>query len=190
MGAPDYVSCAAGVRIWRVAPNLLAQLGGLLWAPNVKEPWPTGEECMAGCSVSPDHAPPHEECTCGIYAFYSPELAKEGGYWPKAGAPLFNRLVAGVIGAAGEIVLHESGLLAARATVEAIFTDGAPDVELPLTHQIEGGRITESKRRMSREVIADAYGVPVIDSRDYEAFCAKRGLIVFGTEDLEEPGDR
>lgn len=63
---------------------------------------------------------------------------------------------------------YEHGLLAARATVEAIFTDGAADAQLPL----------------ARKEIATAYGAEVIDSSDYEAFCAERGLIVFGPEDL------
>jgi hypothetical protein len=37
---------------------------------------------------------------------------------------------------------------------------------------------------MSRAVIAEAYGVPVIDSEAFEAFCEERGLIVFAPEDL------
>jgi hypothetical protein len=166
--APDYLSRVAGVRSWRVAPNLWAQLGGLLWAPNVKEPWPVGEEYVATCPGDPDHASPAEGCSCGIYAFYTPDLADEGSYWPGEGVPLYNRIVAGVVGAAGEVVLHEHGLLAARATVEAIFTDGAADAQLPL----------------ARKEIATAYGAEVIDSSDYEAFCAERGLIVFGPEGL------
>jgi hypothetical protein len=170
--APDYLNRVAGVRIWRVAPTLWAQLGGLLWAPAVKEPWPTGEEHVATCSGHPDHVPPAEGCSCGIYAFYDPQQAFAADYWPKEHEPFinlpFSRLVAGVVGVAGEIVLHDHGLLAARARVEAIFTDGAPDEDLP----------------MPRQVIADAYDVPVIDSEDYHDFCAELGLIVFGAEDL------
>ena len=168
MEVPDYVSRGAGVRIWRVAPNLWAQLGGLLWAPGMKEPWPTGEEYVATCSGSPDHVPPQEGCTCGIYTFYTPQLAVKGGYWPDPGAALYNRLVAGVVGVAGDVALHEHGLQANRAVIEAIFTDGAPDAELPIP----------------RLELASAYGAEVIDSEDYEAFCAERGLIVFGPEDL------
>jgi hypothetical protein len=170
MEIPDYVSPGAGVRIWRVAPNLWAQLGGLLWAPGMKEPWPggVGEEYHASCSRCPDHVPPHEGCGCGIYAFYTPELALVGGYWPREGAPLFNRLVAGVVGVAGDVALHEHGLKANRATVEAIFTAGARDWELPIP----------------RSELASAYGAKVIDSEDYEAFCNERGLIAFGPEHL------
>jgi hypothetical protein len=166
--APDYVDPVAGVRIWRVAPNLWAQLGGLLWAPSVKEPWPVGEEYVATCSSHPDHAPPQDGCTCGIYGYYSPELALQGGYWPQEGAPLYNRLVCGVVGATGEILLHGYGLLASKVKVEAIFTDGAPDAELPIP----------------RQEIADAYDAALIDSTDYEAFCNERGLITFSPDDF------
>lgn len=166
--APDYISRVAGVRIWRVAPNLWSQLGGLLWAPSMKEPWPTGEEYVATCSTDPDHTPPAEGCRCGIYAFYNPKLADEGGYWPNPYAPLFNRLVCGVVGAAGDVVLHQHGLLAERATVEALFTDGAPDADLPIP----------------RLEIAEAYGAELIYSQDYEAFCVGRGLKVFSPDDL------
>ncbi len=167
---PDYINRAAGVRIWRVAPNLWAQLGGLLWAPGMKEPWPTGEkEYVASCTAFPDHTPPQEGCGCGIYAFYTPQLAAEGGYWPQACDALYNRLVAGVVGVAGEVALHEHGLKANRASIEAIFADGADDAELPIP----------------RQELAAAYGAEVVDGGDYEAFCAERGLIVFGPEDLD-----
>jgi hypothetical protein len=105
---------------------------------------------------------------CGIYAFYNPTLADKGCYWPNAHAPLFNRLLAGVVGAAGDVVLHEYGLLAERVRVEAIFVDGAPDPELPIP----------------RAEIAKAYNADLIYARDYEAFCEARGLIVFDPDDL------
>jgi hypothetical protein len=166
--APDYLNRVAGVRIWRVAPNLWAQLGGLLWAPSVKEPWPTGEEHEAVCTHNPDHAPPEDGCMCGIYAFYTPDLAVTGGYWPVPWERYFTRLVAGVVGAAGDIELCEHGMRASRASVEAIFTFGAPDEELPIP----------------RAEIAQGYGAAVIDARDYEAFCAERGLVVINPDDL------
>jgi len=168
--APDYINRGAGVRIWRVAPTLWAQLGGLLWAPGMKEPWPTTEkEHVASCQANPDHTPPAEGCDCGLYAFYNPRLAEEGGYWTYEASPLYNRVVAGVIGVAGDIELQEHGMKAERATIEAIFTTGADDDELPIP----------------RAELAEAYGAEVKDSSDYEAFCAERGLIVFGPEDLD-----
>ena len=160
--APDYINRVAGVRIWRVAPNLWAQLGGLLWAPGMKEPWASGEEYHASCPGHPDHVPPDPGCCCGIYAFYNAALAKEGGYWPGIGGGPYNRVAAGVVGAAGDVELHDHGMKAERATVEAIFTDGVPDEELPIP----------------RQEIASAYGAEVVDSADFEEFCDARALVV------------
>jgi hypothetical protein len=168
VGTPDYINRIAGVRTWLVAPNLWAQLGGLLWAPMMRDPWTTGEEYAATCTGHPDHTPPEDGCGCGIYAFLDPTLARRMGYWTERGAGPSNRIVAGVIGAAGKVSLTDRGLLAACATVEAIFTDGAPDDELPIP----------------RAEIAQAYGADVIDTADYEEFCAERGLILFGPDDL------
>jgi len=168
MEAPDYINRVAAVRSWRVAPNLWAQLGGLLWAPGMRQPWPTGEEYYASCPGNPDHVPPAPGCGCGIYAFYSPALAEEGGYWPGAGGGPYNRVVAGVVGAAGDVELHEVGLKAGSVIVEAIFAAGVADAELPIP----------------RAEIAAAYGTEVIDADDYEAFCTERGLVVIGPGDL------
>lgn len=165
--APDYIHRVAGVRSWRLAPNLLAQLGGLLWAPGMREPWPTGEEFVATCEADPDHEPPEEGCACGIYAFYNPALAQKGGYWPVPGYRLYNRLLSGVIGVAGGVLLHERGFTAGRATVEAIFTDGADDAELPIP----------------RAEIAHAYGASLISSDEFAAFCQERGLIAFDPDE-------
>jgi hypothetical protein len=165
--APDLIRPVAGVRVWRIAPTLWWQLGGLLWSPSMKEPWPTGEVYRASCRL--DHEPGSEGCACGVYAYFSPELARRGDYWPKT-----NREIAGVIGAAGEVDLWSKGMRAGRATVEAIFTAGYPDEELPL----------------SRQEIADAYPsadggtAEVIDEADYHAFCEERGFIVYSPEDF------
>jgi hypothetical protein len=169
--APDYINRVAGVRMWRVAPNLWAQLGGLLWAPSVREPWPTGEEYIATCQMVPDHSPPAEGCACGVYAFYTPAFALGAGYLPQPHFPNYNGLVAGVVGAAGEVELAEWGWRAARVSVEAIFTAGAPDDDLP----------------MPRQIIADAYSAEVISlggftAGEYEAFCEERGLTVLGRQ--------
>jgi hypothetical protein len=151
-----------------VAPTLWAQLGGLLWAPAVQEPWPTGEEYYASCAAAPDHVP-GENCSCGVYAFYTPGMAKTGGCWvPVPGQLLYNRIVAGVIGAAGDIELGEYGMRAERATVEALFANGAAEQDLPFP----------------RSEIAHVYGAEVIGAGEYEEFCRWRGLVVIDPADL------
>jgi hypothetical protein len=168
-GAPDYIQPVVGVRIWRVAPNLLSQHMGLLWGPGAREPWPTGRGHKATCE-DPDHDPPEDGCGCGLYAFYTPQLAASGRYWPTPeDGWLYNRLVAGVMGASGNIALHEWGFKAEKGRVAALFTAGAADEELPLP----------------REIIADAYGVPLIETEDYFGFCGREGLMVFSPEDLD-----
>jgi hypothetical protein len=153
-GPPDFTDPIAGVRIWRVAPTLWWQMGGLLWSPAMREPWPTGEVYRAACRM--DHAPGSAGCGCGVYSFYTPELAKGGSYWPTS-----DREIAGVIGASGEVDLSSVGMRSGSATIEAIFTAGAPDSELPL----------------SRQEIADGYGAEVIDPEDFEEFCDRRALV-------------
>jgi hypothetical protein len=170
--APDYIQPVAGVRIWRVAPNLLSQHMGLLWGPGVREPWPTGKEMVASCDDEYcEHEPPRDDCGCGLYAFYDVTGAIAGDYWPKAHRPFFDRLVAGVLAGTGDVVLHEWGFRAERGRVAAIFgaaelggnIHGAPDKELPLP----------------REIIADAYGAELIAVPDYQDFCERQGFVTF-----------
>jgi hypothetical protein len=171
MKAPDYTNELAGVRIWRVAPNLWAQLGGLLWAPSVREPWSTGEKYEATCNTCPDHRPPHEGCMCGLYAFLDPMQAQWGGYWPHPQDELYTRLVAGVVAASGEIELCEWGFRAQYGRVVAIFENGADDDELPIP----------------RGVIAEAYDAEVIDLFEFDDFCERAGLLNFRTDGLPPP---
>jgi hypothetical protein len=183
--APDYINRVAGVRVWRVAPNLWANLGGILWAPNVKEPWPNGEEYEARCEGDPDHKPPAEKCMCGVYGFYNPNLAiaatmsGEGEYWPVPWQRHYSRLVAGVIGGGGDIELCEYGFRSELARVEAIFTDGAPDEDFPCPW-----RTIDESLPLARPMIAEIYGIPLISASDYEDFCAEAGLMVIDPSTL------
>jgi hypothetical protein len=141
-------------------------MGGLLWAHAILEPWPTGKEYEATCVAEPDvedHVPPAPGCSCGVWAFFDPSLLAASGYGVED-----PRHVSGVVGAAGEIELAEIGWRAQRATVEAIFVDGAPDERLPIT----------------RQEIAEAYVVPIIRRDEYEAYCEARDLIVFSPDDI------
>jgi hypothetical protein len=161
--APDYVGRVAGARNWRVATTLWAKMGGLLWAHAILEPWPTGKEYEAACVGVPNHAPPAAGCSCGVWAFFNPELLATSGYGVED-----PRHVSGVVGAAGDVELAERGWRAQRATVEAIFADGVSDEMLPVT----------------RQEIADAYDIPIIRRNDYDAFCEARGLIIFSPDDV------
>src|SRR5215211_5613535 len=164
--APDYVGRVAGARTWRVATTLWARMGGLLWAHNILEPWPTAREYEATCVGNvgnPDHVPPVAECSCGIWAFLNPSLLTTSGYGLED-----PRHVSGVVSAAGWVEVAEFGWRAQHASVEAIFAEGSADEMLPVT----------------RVEIAEAYGIPIIRRDDYGAFCETRGLIVFSPDDV------
>jgi hypothetical protein len=132
----------------------------------MKEPWATGEEYYPQCPAHPDEPPPGEDCSCGIYCHYTPGDARASAYWPLEGAPLYDRQVVGVIGCAGDLELGDIGMRAGRATVEAIFTAGAPDRDLPIP----------------RADIAAGYDAEVIAVEDFADFCGRRNLIIV-TED-------
>jgi hypothetical protein len=102
--APDYVGRVAGARNWRVATTLWARMGGLLWAHAILEPWPTGKEYEATCVGVPDHVPPAADCSCGVWAFFNPELLTTSGYGVED-----PRHVSGIVGAAGDVELAERG---------------------------------------------------------------------------------
>jgi hypothetical protein len=76
-------------------------------------PWDPGLE-RAVCAKGLDHAPPHADCTCGLYAMYRP-----GSGTVSLGA------ANAVISARGRCVLGDRGFRAASARIEA--------VALPLT---------------------------------------------------------
>jgi hypothetical protein len=177
-GAPDFTHRIAGVRAWRVAPNLAARLGGLLWSANMLTAWRSHQELVANCS-SYAHTPPQENCGCGVNAFYRPE----GGlaYLPDTpGDPTF--YVTGVVSGAGEVVLFEEGWRAARGKVEAIF-DGPDLHRLPrFSDGEELGRGVP--KRISLEMIAEAYDAQIIAPADYEAFCLENGLMVIDPDTL------
>ena len=156
--APDHIGRVAGCRVWRIAPTLWARMGGLLWATWMREPWQNGKEHEAICPPRGCPNPPLKECTCGIYAFSDESGMDRQNPIGKVGGFWH---VGGVIGASGRILPALYGFRAAKAKVMAIFNDDFPT---------------------DKEEIAHAYGVPIIDRRDYDAFCAEAGLLRLGQD--------
>jgi hypothetical protein len=148
---PDYVGRMAGVRSWKIAPTLWAQMGGWLWSAANLGPWPDGEENVAVCEV--DHPVPAKGCSCGLYAFYTP-----AGRLPYAAtARTTVGSISGVIGTAGRIIPGDLAYRAERAKVLALFED-------PLDTPKE-------------EISAAHGGIPIIRVADFEDFCDWYGLI-------------
>jgi hypothetical protein len=154
-GAPDYVGLVAGARAWRLANTMWARMGGYLWSWSMLDCWRKGEEWKpAECKQG--HRIPGDDCKCGIWAFFDPELLL--AEWPgrRAGDEP-SELVSGVIGAGGNIVVHELGFRAQYAKVLAVFDD--EETIIPL------------------DEIADKHGCSVILRTDFDAFCAEKRLV-------------
>jgi hypothetical protein len=113
--APDLIEPVVAFRCWRVID------GGLrsVYLPTF---W-TGRQMTAGClcEESPDadaprsaaegHGVPDRGCTCGIYAYYEPDLN-----FPKVD----HQGVAGIVSLWGSIEVHDEGMRAEHARIEAL----------------------------------------------------------------------
>jgi hypothetical protein len=119
--------------------------------------WRTGEEWKeAECRHG--HRIPGDQCRCGIWAFFDVETMKnELGPVFVPGVPGEPyEYVSGIIGAGGDVVVHELGFRAQYAKVLAIFEDPSPT---------------------PKREIAESYRCPVVAPEDYDAFCAEHDLI-------------
>jgi hypothetical protein len=112
--APDLIEPIVAFRSWRVVEDELRSV-------YLPEAW-TGREMSARClhhlapdadglRVPVDHAAPDRGCTCGIYAYYSPDLN-----FPTVD----HQGVAGIVSVWGAIEVHEAGMRAERARIEAL----------------------------------------------------------------------
>jgi hypothetical protein len=113
--APDLIEAVVAFRSWRLVDEGLRSV----YLPTL---W-TEREMKATClcldapdedaprSAAPGHAAPDRGCTCGIYAYYEPDL----------NFPTIDyRGVAGIVSLWGTIELHEEGMRAEQARVEAL----------------------------------------------------------------------
>jgi hypothetical protein len=151
---PDYLGLAAGVRTWRVANTMWARMGGWLWSWSMLDCWRKGEEWKeAECRFG--HRIPGDDCMCGIWAFFDVKtMESELGSMSVPGERY--EYVGGIIGAGGDIVVHELGFRAQYAKVLAIFEDAWPT---------------------PKREIAESYNCPIVAPADYDAFCAEHDLI-------------
>jgi hypothetical protein len=113
--APDLIEPIVAFRSWRVVDGRLRSVYlPVFW---------TEREMTASClcSESPDadaprtaapgHAVPDRGCTCGIYAYYTPDLN-----FPTVD----HRGVAGIVSLWGAIEVHDEGMRAEHARLEAL----------------------------------------------------------------------
>ena len=113
--APDLIEPIVAFRSWRV-------VDGRLRSVHLPEFW-TQRDMTARClyADAPDadapraaaarHASPDRGCTCGIYAYYEPDLN-----FPTVD----HRGVAGIVSVWGAVEVHDEGMRAEHARVEAL----------------------------------------------------------------------
>ncbi|HEX3690928.1 MAG TPA: hypothetical protein VHV28_14605 [Solirubrobacteraceae bacterium] len=114
--APDLITAVIGFRQWRVC-------GDELWSVRATERWRRGVH-TAHC-LTHAHDAPATDCTCGIYALYSPP--------PRGASALTPDLVGGAVALWGQIELHAHGMRAQHAMVVALalpFSRGAKRVRI------------------------------------------------------------
>jgi hypothetical protein len=152
--APDLIEAVVAFRSWRVVDEGLRSVYlPVLW---------TEREMKATClcdespdpdaprSAPPGHGAPDRGCTCGIYAYYEPDL----------NLPMVDhRGVAGIVSLWGTIELHEDGMRAEQARVEALALYSRWS-----TRQIEAVR-----------EVAGTLGVDLVDLDDIRAEAERYG---------------
>ena len=104
--APDLIRAVIGFRQWRLR-------GSGLWSLRADDRWERGVH-TAYCQSEPGHdePAPHNGCTCGIYAWYSPP--------PRTASVWTSDLVAGAIAAWGQVEAHAHGMRVEHAMVVAL----------------------------------------------------------------------
>jgi hypothetical protein len=149
---PDLLDPVHAFRDWRITPDgLTSPRTGVLWPGPV-----LAAEChprTAESLIRPPHRAPGRDCSCGIHGYFRP------GYET---SKIDYRGVTGIIKVWGEVELHEEGVRAQFARVEAL------------------GVYARWTRRQKAAVddVAGELGVDVLDLHDLEEAAARYATAV------------
>lgn len=152
--APDLAAAVVAFRSWRVE-------GSRLRSPFIPCRW-QDRTMHAACFdanrrltrgvgwLSEPHDSPHEDCQCGIYAYYTPGPRSWFGeaYWCE-----------GVVSAWGRVVVHGDGFRAEHARVEALAVP-------PGLERFGAGQV---------HAAAEGLGIPVVAHGELETFAERVG---------------
>jgi hypothetical protein len=112
---PDLIEPVVAFRSWRVVDDALRSVYlPVFWtAKEVRATCMSAESPDAGAphAAAPGHSAPDRGCTCGVYAYYEPD---------KNFPTVDYRGVIGIVSLWGTIELHEDGMRAEHARVEAL----------------------------------------------------------------------
>lgn len=141
--APDLLAPVHAFRDWRISPDgLTSPRTGTVWTDRVMTAQcrPRSAETL----IAPPHQSPGESCTCGIHAYF--RASRETSRVDFSG-------VTGIVSVWGHVAVHEAGLRAEHARVEALSVYA---------------RWTRRQKAVVTELAADL-GVDVVDLADLEA---------------------
>jgi hypothetical protein len=112
--APDLISPVFAFRDWRVdAEGLRSPRTGTRWTTRVLEA--VCHPRTADDFVRPPHRAPGRTCNCGIHSYYRPSLDTSKVDFTG---------VTGIVTVSGTVEVHETGVRAQRACVEALGVYG------------------------------------------------------------------
>ena len=166
--APDYLAPLAGARSWKLPHNLWTMMGGCLWSAAMIHVWPDNEELVAKCDTG--HKAPAPNCSCGVYAWFNPEIMQTNGY-----APRDHTHISGVVAGRGDFIRGADApyWVAESAMVLAFLDDGYPSPKVETTPG--SGVYLPTKTEIAEEV----YGVELIKYHEFNDFCDEYGLVRF-----------
>ena len=151
---PDLIEPVVAFRSWRVVDGALRSVYlPVFWTEKeVKATCMSAEspDADAPRSASPGHSAPDRGCTCGVYAYYEPD---------RNFPTVDYRGVIGIVSLWGTIELHEDGMRAEHARVEALAVYS---------------RWTTRQIDTVRQVAADL-GVDVVDLDEIEEAARRYG---------------
>ena len=112
---PDLIEPVVAFRSWRVVDGALRSVYlPFFWTERDVEATCMGHEAPdsnAPRSAPPGHHAPDRGCTCGVYAYYEPDMNF---------STVDHRGVIGIVSLWGTIELHDDGMRAQHARVEAL----------------------------------------------------------------------
>jgi hypothetical protein len=112
---PDLIEPVVAFRSWRVVDGALRSVYlPFFWTERDVEATCMGAEAPdsnAPRSAPPGHNAPDRGCTCGVYAYYEPDMNF---------STVDHRGVIGIVSLWGTIELHDDGMRAQHARVEAL----------------------------------------------------------------------
>jgi hypothetical protein len=150
---PDLVAPVVAYRAWRV-------VGERLLSPNIPVRWegrvmhaechPVQKRIMRGFEgwLAREHASPHPDCQCGIYAYHRPGVRNWFGEFD---------WVEGIVTVWGRLEAHHDGLRAEHARIEALVRRA----EVPIAERIAERLGAEVVERPDVEAAAARFGAPL-----------------------------